>query len=205
MSGKGLPPLLERHWAESALAIGAVIIAAVSLWVAYDSLRTNRELVASASWPYVQIYSSGVRAGPHSLAIYFDNAGIGPAKVEDSELLWKGKPYRDAEQLLEDCCGYGRSAGHPGSSASAAAGGELEMSTAGGIVLRPGKPLSVMIYRGASAEDPTLKALEGLSAVSFRVCYCSVFDQCWISNGHELDPPEVSVCPKPPVPFQQAH
>jgi hypothetical protein len=31
MSQKGLPSLLDRHWAESALAIGAVIIAAVSL------------------------------------------------------------------------------------------------------------------------------------------------------------------------------
>ena len=51
---KGLPSLLERHWAESALAIGAVIIAAVSLWVAFDAERTNRELVASASWPFVQ-------------------------------------------------------------------------------------------------------------------------------------------------------
>jgi hypothetical protein len=49
MSEKGLPSLLDRHWAESALAIGAVIIAAVSLWVAFDSERTNRELVASAS------------------------------------------------------------------------------------------------------------------------------------------------------------
>jgi len=58
MSEKGLPSLLDRHWAESALAIGAVVIAAVSLWVAYDTERTNRELVASErqlvaanSWP----------------------------------------------------------------------------------------------------------------------------------------------------------
>jgi hypothetical protein len=36
MPKKGLPPLLERHWAESVLAIGAVVIAAVSLWVGYD-------------------------------------------------------------------------------------------------------------------------------------------------------------------------
>jgi hypothetical protein len=27
MSDKGLPSLLERHWAESALAIGAVVLA----------------------------------------------------------------------------------------------------------------------------------------------------------------------------------
>ncbi|MGH8290958.1 MAG: hypothetical protein ACREV7_18415 [Steroidobacteraceae bacterium] len=30
MSKKGVPSLLERHWAESALAIGAVVIAAAA-------------------------------------------------------------------------------------------------------------------------------------------------------------------------------
>jgi len=199
MSEKGVPSLLERHWAESALAIGAVVIAAVSLWVGYDSMRTNRELVASASWPFLQIYSSNVFAGPHSMAIYFDNAGIGPAKVEYAEFRWHGKRYRDAAQFLGDCCGYGRSSG-----AGGAAGGELQTSTAGGIVLRPGQTLPVMIYKGTSGDDPTLKALANLPHPTFHVCYCSVFDQCWISDGHQLDPPEVSVCPKPPIPFQQS-
>lgn len=31
MSNESLPSLFERHWAESALAIGAVVVAAVSL------------------------------------------------------------------------------------------------------------------------------------------------------------------------------
>lgn len=48
MSNKPLPSLFDRHWAESALAIGAVVIAAVSLWIAVDSERTNRQIVAGA-------------------------------------------------------------------------------------------------------------------------------------------------------------
>jgi hypothetical protein len=47
MPQNGLSSLLERHWAESALAIGAIVIAAASLWVAYDTERTNRQLVIS--------------------------------------------------------------------------------------------------------------------------------------------------------------
>jgi hypothetical protein len=203
MPEKELPPLLERHWAESVLAIGAVVIAAVSLWVGYDSMRTNRELVASASWPFLQVYNSTLFGGPHSSAIYFDNAGIGPAKVEYAQLLWNGKPYPNAQRLLEDCCAYGRKSSTAAS--GGAPGGELEMSTAGGIVLRPGQTLAVMIYKAASEDDATLRALDALRGASFRVCYCSAFNQCWISNGHELDPREVSVCPKPEVPFQQAH
>lgn len=40
--------LLERHWAGRALAIGAVLSAAVSLWVASDTMRTDRMLLESS-------------------------------------------------------------------------------------------------------------------------------------------------------------
>jgi hypothetical protein len=42
--------------------IFAVIIAAISLWIAIDTERTNRRLVAEAAWPFVQIYTSEVAA-----------------------------------------------------------------------------------------------------------------------------------------------
>lgn len=58
MSDKSLPSLLERHWAESALAIGAVVIAAASLWIAVATEHTNRQIVAAASWPFLAQYFS---------------------------------------------------------------------------------------------------------------------------------------------------
>src|SRR5215469_6715449 len=112
----GLPSLLDRHWAESILAVGAVIIAAVSLWVAFDSERTNRELVASASWPFVQFYNDRtVGAAPPVLTFLLSNEGIGPAKLESFELFWKGRPQRSPWRLLQACCAQGGSAaGKPG-------------------------------------------------------------------------------------------
>ena len=102
---------------ESALAIGAVIIAAVSLWVAVDTERTNRELVASASWPFVQFYNDrSVGVEPPVLTFLLSNAGIGPAKLESFELFWKGRPQRSPWLLLQTCCAQGgTAAGKPGS------------------------------------------------------------------------------------------
>src|SRR5579872_4520170 len=101
MSENGLPSLLDRHWAESVLAIGAVIIAAVSLWVGFDSERTNRELVASASWPFVGFYSTSAQNSTSSVRSFeLINQGIGPAKLESFELFWKGRAQSSPWQLL---------------------------------------------------------------------------------------------------------
>src|SRR5215469_2482793 len=101
----GLPSLLDRHWAESILAIGAVVIAAVSLWVAYDSERTNRQLVASASWPFIGLYSMEptANAQPRVLSFVLTNQGIGPAKLESFELFWDGRAQSSPWQLLQNC------------------------------------------------------------------------------------------------------
>ena len=35
-----------------------------------------------------------------------------------------------------------------------------------------------------------------------RVCYCSVFDECWLSDLKTMNPPQVKSCPAPKVPFE---
>ncbi len=49
MSQSKRPQLLDRHGAESVLAIGAIIIAAASLWVSYDTVRTHHTRGVAAS------------------------------------------------------------------------------------------------------------------------------------------------------------
>jgi hypothetical protein len=72
--------------------------------VALDTERTNRELVASASWPFVQFYNDrSVGVEPRVLTFQLSNAGIGPAKLESFELFWKGHPQRSPWLLLQTC------------------------------------------------------------------------------------------------------
>lgn len=197
----GLPSLLDRHWAESALAIGAVIIAAVSLWVAYDAERTNRELVASErqlveanSWPYVQQgYSDTTLAGQAIERVDLSNGGIGPAKIETVEVFWRGTPYHTWRELLQACCGYTPQLSQDPASRFFTSGAMDRVLRAGEtihLLWYPKSPLDAQSWAKAQAAVPTLR---------LRICYCSVFNQCWLSEGSTIEPPRVKVCPRAKV------
>lgn len=201
MSENGLPSLLERHWAESALAVGAVIIAAVSLWVAYDTERTNRELVASEqqlvaanSWPFVQVGENdqAPNGGP-GISLIMLNGGIGPAKVETFELFWKGQPQRSPFDLLRACC--------------TSVPEDIGVAAPSGIVLRPGQLASILYLDRTPQNGPIIDALRaGLNNISIRYCFCSAFDECWLGINHfgkarDMHPPRVPMCPRPQVPY----
>lgn len=206
MPDKGLPSLLERHWAESALAIGAVIIAAVSLWVAYDTERTNRQLVVSErqlvtenAWPFVEEgYSTSVLGGqsltPKRLErVIVTNAGVGPAKLETFEMSWQGSTYPTWPALARACCGYARPTDPKDG---------IDTSSIGGSVLRPGQELPILYYPWTPANADTWQKLHNVvPSVHFRICYCSVFDQCWLTNGQSLHPKPTAVCPVSKVPY----
>jgi hypothetical protein len=212
MSQNGLPSLLERHWAESALAIGAIIIAGVSLWVAFDTEQTNRELVASErqlvaanSWPFVEVGENDTTmGGGPGLSLIIMNSGIGPAKIETFELSWRGKPQHGPHELLLNCCVEpGQS--HSGTAVSAQIDSILGVSSPSGVVMRAGQERP-FLFLGRTQEDAAIiDALRaGLRNISIRYCYCSVFDECWLVTNDfgkrgDLYPPHVRVCPRPAV------
>jgi hypothetical protein len=198
MSQSKLPSLLDRHWAESALAIGAIVIAAASLWVGYDTMRTNHRLVVAASWPFLeQNFSDATYTQRQLLTVDVTNAGIGPAKVESVELLWHGKAYRSADELLHVCCDYVPNADRQN---------DVITSTLQGWVMRPGETVHLIWYRRPATDPAPWEQFKAVvesadAAPKFRICYCSAFNQCWLTNGHELDPPRVKVCPVAKVPL----
>jgi hypothetical protein len=206
MPHKGLPSLLERHWAESALAIGAVVIAAVSLWVAYDTEATNRQLVVSErqlvtenAWPFVQESYSTAMLKEHSLTpvrlerVIVANAGVGPAKVETFEILWQGRAYPSWPALARACCGY---------DGPTDTSDPMDTSSIAGSVLRPGQAVPILYYPWTPANSVIWRKLHNIvPTVGFKVCYCSVFDQCWLTNGEGLHPRSASVCPASRVPY----
>lgn len=209
MSDNGVPSLLDRHWAESALAIGAVVIAAVSLWVAYDTERTNRELVdserqlvAASSWPFVQVAENDAapNGGP-GISLIMYNGGIGPAKVETFELFWKGEPQRNPNQLLRNCCVQTPSP--PG--VDPLANVDVGVSSSSGIIVRPGQIMN-FIFLSKNAQDAAIveRLRAGLNNLAMRYCYCSAFDECWLQTDvfgkpRNLHPPQVESCPRPAV------
>ncbi len=41
-----------------------------------------------------------------------------------------------------------------------------------------------------------------LKELVFRICYCSVFDECFLTDFNALHPARVDKCPVPAVPYE---
>src|SRR5262249_25433681 len=150
--------------------------------------EANARLVSANSWPLLQKYYSDTGPnGERVTRLLVANNGVGPAKVETLELFWKGRPLRNAHELLEGCC-RGKE-----EDAWKAANDPLEISTVQGYILRPGSTIDIYSLPQNSATEVVAKALrETLGQVSARACYCSVFDECWISDLRSLHPQPIA-------------
>src|ERR1700754_3760378 len=135
----------RRHWSDTALAVAALFVSAVSLWVGIRTEDANEKLVAASTWPFLQIgVDNSTPEGVPFLKFSVINSGVGPATIESFELFWKGRPYRSSGQLLRQCCGL-KSRGGPilplGDKRT-----RLMTGTVQGIVLRPGEPEAFIMY-----------------------------------------------------------
>ena len=98
-------------------------------------------------------------------------------------MFWKGRPVRNPRELLELCCLKGKAAGDKP---------PFETSGLMGSVLRAGEVRPIVQF----AEDPQHEQLTdglhiSLRDITWNACYCSVFDECWLSDLQTLHPPTV--------------
>jgi hypothetical protein len=134
------------------------------------------------------------------------NTGVGPAKIESFEVFWKGKPYRSAKELLPACCGYKIVLA---TSPEAKSHTPLLTGTVQGVVLRAGDTETFIHYRlGPENLDVWKKLDNAREQMTYRICYCSVLNQCYRSALRsemyirgQLHPEEVNSCPPPAVPY----
>jgi hypothetical protein len=194
-----------RHrWVDISVAVCALIVSVTSLCVAIVHGHTmermadaNARLVAANSWPMLQRYYSDLgEHGERVFSINVANSGVGPAKVETVEVLWKGTPVRTYKELLEQCCGA------VASGAAADPLQDMETSSLQGMVLRAGENRRILsLPRSGPGEAVTQAFGDAQRDITMRVCYCSVFDECWSGDLHTLHPTSVAQCPTPDVMF----
>lgn len=174
----------------------AVLISCVSLFIAVQHGRTMERLVESNSYPNVELggaVSFTDKPDELALGVEVENTGVGPARVETIELWENGKPLRSASDI--------------GAAIKAVDGAHYVANIEGGNVLESligaGKKRTFIRFKLAGVQKwfPTLsKVLFGLES---RVCYCSVFDECHVSDTRveKGRPKSVKQCPTPPVPY----
>lgn len=203
------PKIVSRHWLEYISTGAVLVISLLSLWVAIGSEDANQKMVAASSWPFLQINTSNGDGEGHSVLIFgVANSGVGPAKVKSLEVFWKGKAYPDSGALTKACCGYEV----PRVDLAAANGvvpqGLMSSARIAHTVIRAGDSNPFLTLALTAQNGPVWKALdrERRSNMRFRICYCSVFDECWIDTfgfTGDAGAQRVDVCPVPKVPYDQ--
>ena len=176
------------------IALSAIFISAVSLAVAVEHGRTERDLVAANSWPFLRETLSNDYNGRHDVVVGLSNGGVGPAKLHSLEVSYEGKQVSSALALLRLCCGLGSS---PSDIHRALPSG-LIRSSVDETVLRPGEENQVIVvHRNASAPEVPERLAASLLKIGFKACYCSVLDECWTSDLRSTRTRRVRECPAP--------
>lgn len=188
------------RWLDISLGVAAAIVSLVSLWLGLHSAHSMEKLVASNSYPYLELMrststlpsASDIRT--HAKVEYeLVNNGIGPARVEWVEMRFKGKPVADLTELFKACC---NAADHEST-------GLNSRGNVSNALVRPGASLVMFTWNRPATDNPAFNALHGqMKNITYSACYCSVFDECYVRADDDQKPEPVEQCVAPKVSFQ---
>ena len=173
-----------------ALSIGQLLVSvptfAISLALAYATFvqaDAARKTQLSETWPYVSYSTSNATPeGAKQISFVLENNGVGPARLEEMEFLYKGRAMPNPREFLRQCC------------AGEAKFGFMSARVTG--VLRPGEKTEFIRLERTDKNAAIWDKLndERWSAV-VRSCYCSIFDNCWVADSSQKRPHPVEACP----------
>lgn len=169
-AGSGFREWLSRP--EVMIGLSAVVLSVCGLFVSIYETSLIRQEQRASVWPRVEVGSSFNDEG---VRFHVRNTGVGPARVRAAAVIHGGDTLGDWTDMLRSV-----------------AGGGVELrgrtySLINGRVLPP-DPQREVIFE---IEEDEVVAPEGLldslqrsvldGSVDVTVCYCSVYDECWIS------------------------
>ena len=180
----------ERRWRviELIIAGAIVVISLASLFTAvYQSIIMRRTLEASV-WPRVEWENSSYDDERRINAIIFAlaNRGVGPARIARVEILREGKRMGNEDALLLDCC-VGGGTREERSVTFKRLTERTFTSTLDGAAITPGQE-RILFQFDRPIEDSLALAVwdqlnETRDQLDLTVCYCSVFDDCWVTRA----------------------
>ncbi len=190
------PHRTGHRWVDFTIAGSALLISVVSLFVTIrhgetmdQMAKANARLVQANSWPYLGAHLS---RGPKEVEIGFGNRGVGPAKIAWVEVTYEGVPAHTISELLTRCCGFDvKKPIH------------YQYSVITNSVLRAGESDDLLFVEDDPKSPEVFRSLrQNLLKVGLRVCYCSVFDECFVGDGRSLDVKSVKQCVRPADAFR---
>lgn len=156
---------------QTLIALSAVLLSICGLFISIYETTLIREQQRASVWPNVEI---GPSINPGDLKIFVQNTGVGPARIRSAVVIYKGEVKANWDDLA-DSFEYERS-------------GTSYQSLINGRVLPPNSPQELIFRIESDVEDEASNLADILSRsilqeeFDVRLCYCSVYDECWTSN-----------------------
>jgi hypothetical protein len=149
-------------------------------------MQSQTELMQKQSrasvWPYVTLgENSTSRKGEEAFSWRVDNNGVGPAKIESVVVRFDGKTHATWEEIFNLLA--------PDKSFHSS------QTSINGMVLPPSLNRETTIEM-VKFSDPALAHvfMDAKERFQIEVCYCSVYDDCWVSRLTDRNPHTVPVC-----------
>lgn len=185
------------------VALTALATSVVSIWLAMTQGDEMGRLVQAQSWPYVGFTSGNssldetTRERIRTLTMSVENLGVGPARVRSFEVLIDGRPVPDHNAMIRAAAGLGADIDFDQTM--------FYSLPVTGRVLRAGESIAFARWDYTEIVDQPWSALDKarFGRLDLRVCYCSVFEECWINSLHAKDPVPVAACPATAVGYAQ--
>lgn len=198
------PKRTGHRWLDMAVAFSALLISTVSIFVAQQSNQSMERLVRAGSWPFVQLGSGNVSdEGTRELAFGAENVGTGPARLYTYTVEFDGEPIPASGHLLTNllraCCNEAFET----TLAEVGSGGVLGDEVSSPVARRFLAPDADVIAMRWPQTEQNADLWEQLDharqegRIVTSVCYCSVFEECWIARSNAFPPEEVSSCAAP--------
>ena len=181
-----------RALLDRVLSASAGLVALSALCVSAYQTYIMRQQLKAGAWPYVLQQNTG---GPTNYAWQVKNLGLGPALVRSMTVRVDGRPVHNWREFV--------TAAERLDSAGAEAWREQRVTTMVTSSIRPGTVLlagsTTELIRVTGTVGVDLRRLLNDDRVRVRVCYCSLYDDCWASESKDPAPAGLDACTSDPA------
>jgi hypothetical protein len=161
LAGIAMPdqPRSRRLTAEMITAITAVLIGVGAIGVSLYETTLIRQQLKGSAWPNIE---GGFSYNEEGFRYFLLNSGVGPARIQYAEITVDGEAVGDWGEFFER---LGLDVGR-----------HVTSYVARGA-LPPGAMHDILVL---GPEQPAEDLYDQQGRVRFSVCYCSVYDDCWL-------------------------
>lgn len=178
-----LPLITIAHFL---IGLPALIASLALAWFAFVQADATQKMQTGGVMPFVTFgTSNGDAEGNQDIALTLTNNGVGPAILGPIEIRYEGKPMTTPIDLLRTCC-----------TKSETQALRFSTSPSTGIAVRPGETIEFVSFpRTPQSEGVWQTFNKERWKLKVRACYCSIFNDCWVTEGMQGLPKAVNKCP----------